>query len=139
MTSTAGYCGAAQSVVDMAVEYARERKQFGKALIDHQAVGHMLADMQTQVEAARLMLWHAAWLLATGGNALPAISMAKLFGSEAYVNVANQGMQVLGAFGYSMEYDMQRHYRDARSVTIGAGTSQIQRNLIAHLMKTDRM
>jgi alkylation response protein AidB-like acyl-CoA dehydrogenase len=139
ITSTAGYCGAAQSVVDMAVQYAKDRRQFGKHLIDHQAIGHMIADMQTEVFAARLMMWHAAQQLATKGDALGAISMAKLFGSETYVKVANQGMQVLGAFGYSMEYDMQRHYRDARSTTIGAGTSQIQRNLIAHLLKTNRM
>jgi len=139
VTSAAGYCGAARSVVDMAVQYARERRQFGAALIDHQAIGHMLADMKTEMEAASLMMWHAAWQLAQSGDALGAVSMAKLFGSETYVKLANMGMQVMGAFGYSMEYDMQRHYRDARSVTIGAGTSQMQRNLIAHLLKTDRM
>ena len=60
--------------------------------------------------------------------------MAKLFASEAYAKLANQGMQVLGAYGYSMEFDMQRHFRDSRSATIGAGTSQMQRNLIANLM-----
>ena len=95
--------------------------------------------MKTEMEAASLMMWHAAWQLAQSGDALGAVSMAKLFGSETYVKLANMGMQVMGAFGYSMEYDMQRHYRDARSVTIGAGTSQMQRNLIAHLLKTDRM
>jgi alkylation response protein AidB-like acyl-CoA dehydrogenase len=138
VTSTAGYCGAAQAVVDMALNYAKERKQFGKAIGDHQAIAHMLADMQTEVEAARLMLWNAAWRLANDHDALAAISMAKLFGSETYVKVANQGMQILGAFGYSMEYGMQRHFRDARSTTIGAGTSQMQRNLIARLMMSGK-
>lgn len=139
VTSTAGYCGAAQSVVDMALDYAKDRRQFGKPLVENQAIAHMLADMQTEVDASRLLLWHAAWRLMKGHDALRAISMAKLFGSETYVKVANQGMQILGAFGYSMEYDMQRHYRDARSTTIGAGTSQIQRNLIARLMVSGKM
>ena len=68
------------------------------------------------------------------GRALMAISQAKLFGSEAYANIANQGMQIMGGYGYIMEFDMQRHYRDARATTITAGTSQMQRNLIAGLM-----
>ena len=76
----------------------------------------------------------AAWKLSTGKDALKEISMAKLFASETYVKIANQGMQIFGAYGYNMEFDMQRHFRDARSTTIGAGTSQIQRNLIAGLM-----
>ncbi len=134
IASTAGYAGAAQAAVDLAVEYARERKQFGRPIGTNQAIAHMLADMQTEVEAARWMMLRAAWMLASGRDALREISMAKLFGSETYVKVANMGMQVLGAYGYNMEFDMQRHFRDARSVTIGAGTSQMQRNLIAGLM-----
>ena len=94
----------------------------------------MLADLQTEVDAARMLMWRAAWMLASGRDALREISMAKLFGSETYVKAANMGMQVLGAYGYNMEFDMQRHFRDARSTTIGAGTSQMQRNLIAGLM-----
>jgi len=76
----------------------------------------------------------AAWMASRGDDALREISMAKLFASETYVKVANSGMQVLGAYGYNMEFDMQRHFRDARAATIGAGTSQIQRNLIAGRM-----
>ena len=94
----------------------------------------MLADMQTAVEATRALLWRAAWQLERGEDALMAISQAKLFGSEAYANIANQGMQIMGGYGYIMEFDMQRHYRDARATTITAGTSQMQRNLIAGLM-----
>ena len=134
IASTAGYAGAAQAAVDLAVEYARERKQFGRPIGTNQAIAHMLADMQTEVEAARWMMLRAAWMLASGRDALREISMAKLFGSDTYVKVANMVMQVLGAYGYNMEFDMQRHFRDARSVTIGAGTSQMQRNLIAGLM-----
>ena len=134
IASTAGYCGGAQSVVDLALQYARERKQFGKPIGTFQSIAHMLADMQTEVEAARVLMWRAAWMVARGMDALREISIAKLFGSETYVKVANMGMQIMGAYGYNMEFDMQRHFRDARSATIGAGTSQMQRNLIAGLM-----
>jgi alkylation response protein AidB-like acyl-CoA dehydrogenase len=134
ITSTAGYIGGMQAILDLAVDYAKERKQFGRPIGTNQAMAHMLADMQTELEASRLMMWRAAWQLASGKDALKEISMAKLFASEAYARLANQGMQVLGAYGYNMEFDMQRHFRDARSATIGAGTSQMQRNLIAGLM-----
>ena len=132
--SSAVNCGAAQDCVDVALEYAKERVQFGRPIGTNQAIAHMLADMQTEVEAARSLMWRAAWIVDSGRDALREISMAKLFSSETYAKVANLGMQVLGAYGYSMEYDMQRHYRDARSTTIAAGTSQMQRNLIAGLM-----
>ena len=134
ISSTAGYIGGMQAILDLAVDYAKERKQFGRAIGTNQAMAHMLADMQTDLEASRLLMWRAAWQLASGKDALKEISMAKLFASEAYARLANQGMQVLGAYGYNMEFDMQRHFRDARSATIGAGTSQMQRNLIAGLM-----
>jgi alkylation response protein AidB-like acyl-CoA dehydrogenase len=134
ITSAAGNCGAAQGAVDLALGYAKERKQFGRAIGSFQAIGHMLADMQTEVEAARSLMWRAAWMVATGQDALREISMAKLFSSETYVKVANLGMQIFGGYGYSMEFDMQRHFRDSRAATIAAGTSQIQRNLIAGLM-----
>ncbi|HEV7912557.1 MAG TPA: acyl-CoA dehydrogenase family protein, partial [Albitalea sp.] len=104
LMTTAGYSGAAQNVVDQAVAYASERKQFGKAIGSFQSIAHMLADMQTEVEASRLLLWHAAWQLATGKDALKALSMAKLFGSETYAKAANTGMQIMGGYGYIMEF-----------------------------------
>ena len=134
VTSAAGNCGAAQAAVDLAIQYAKDRKQFGRPIGAFQAIAHMLADMATEVEAARTLTWRAAWMVSTGQDALREITMAKLLSSETYVKVANMGMQIFGGFGYSMEFDMQRHYRDARSATIAAGTSQIQRNLIANLM-----
>ena len=134
ITSTAGYIGGMQAILDLALDYAKERKQFGRPIGTNQVIAHMLADMQTELEASRLLMWRAAWLLASGKDALKEISMAKLFASETYAKLANLGMQVLGAYGYNMEFDMQRHFRDARSATIGAGTSQMQRNLIAGLM-----
>ena len=134
ITSAAGNVGAAQACVDLAVQYAKDRKQFGRPIGSNQAISHMLADMQSEVEAARTLMWRAAWIVAQGRDALREISMAKLLSSETYVRVANSGMQIMGAYGYSMEYDMQRHFRDSRAATIAAGTSQMQRNIIAGLM-----
>jgi alkylation response protein AidB-like acyl-CoA dehydrogenase len=134
LTTAAGYYGSSQTVIDMALQYAKDRKQFGRPIGTNQVIAHMFADMQTEVDAARLLTWRAAWMLSNGRNALKEISMAKLMGSETYVKVAAQAMQILGGYGYNMEFDMQRLFRDSRSVTIGAGTSQMQRNLIAGLM-----
>ena len=94
----------------------------------------MLADMQTAVDAARLLTYRAATLVAQGRPARQEVAMAKLFGSETFVDVANKGMQVLGGYSYMMEVPMQRHFRDARITTVTAGTSQMQRNHIARGM-----
>lgn len=134
IVSCASNTGASRAVVDMASAYAGERRQFDRTIGSNQAIAHMLADMATEVEAGRALTMMAAEKLAAGEDALREITMAKLFTSETYVKVASQGMQIMGAYGYSMEYDMQRHYRDCRSATIAAGSSQMQRNLIARLM-----
>ncbi|OGA18440.1 MAG: hypothetical protein A3G25_07700 [Betaproteobacteria bacterium RIFCSPLOWO2_12_FULL_63_13] len=134
ITSAAGNIGASLACFELAVEYAKERKQFGRPIGFNQAIAHMLADMQAEIEAARTLTWRAAWMVSAGKDALREISMAKLLSSEAYVKAANMGMQVMGGYGYNMEYDMQRHYRDSRAATIAAGTSQMQRNIIAGLM-----
>lgn len=126
--------GGAQAVVDMALEYSKERVQFGRSIGTFQSIAHMLADMQTEVEAGRALMWRAAAMLAAKENALKEINMAKLFSAELYAKVANMGVQIMGAYGLCSEYDMQRLFRDARSATIQAGTSQTQRNLIAGLM-----
>lgn len=134
IVSAAGNCGAAQAAVDLASAYAKERKQFGRPIGTNQAIAHMLADMQTEVAAASALTWQAASTIAAGGDAFNEITMAKLKASETYASVANMGMQIFGGFGYSKEFDMERHYRDARPSTVAAGTSQIQRNLIAGMM-----
>lgn len=134
VVSAAGNCGAAQACVDLASAYAKERKQFGRAIGSNQAIAHMLADMQTETSAAFALLWQAASVVSAGEDAFKEITMAKLKASETYVNVANMGMQIMGGFGYNKEFDMERHYRDARPSTVAAGTSQIQRNLIAGMM-----
>jgi alkylation response protein AidB-like acyl-CoA dehydrogenase len=127
-------CGTARGIVDMAVAYVKERNQFGRAVGTFQSVAHALANVECQVEAAWALTQKAAAKLATGADALKEITMAKLLASEAYVSASNVGMQSMGAYGYSMEFDMQRHFRDARAATIAAGTSEVQRNLIANLI-----
>lgn len=134
IVSAAGNCGAAQAVVDLASGYARERKQFGRPIGTNQAIAHMLADMQMETTSAQALTWQAANAVASGEDAFKEITMAKLKASETYVQVASMGMQIFGGFGYSREFDIERHYRDSRASTIAAGTSQIQRNLIAGMM-----
>ncbi len=134
VVSAASSAGAAQAALDIAVDYAKERKQFGRTIGSFQAIAHLLADLQTEVSAARALMLQAAAMLANGKDALREITMAKLYASETYVKVASNAIQVLGAYGYNMEFDAQRHFRDSRAATIAAGSSQIQRNLIANLM-----
>ncbi|MBQ0790462.1 MAG: acyl-CoA/acyl-ACP dehydrogenase [Cycloclasticus sp.] len=134
VVTSAGYVGNSQTVVDQALAYAKERKQFSKPIGNFQAIAHLLADMQTKVDASRMLMLRAASKMAAGEQPLREVSQAKLFGSETFAEVANQGMQIMGGYSYMMEYDMQRHYRDARSTTITAGTSQMQRNIIANTM-----
>ncbi len=132
--TAAGYVGSAQKVVDISLQYAKERVQFGKPIGSNQVIAHMLVDMQTAVDAARLLVERAAACLIRGEEATREVSMAKLFGSETYANISNQAMQIFGAYGYSMEFEVQRHFRDSRSTTVGAGSSQMQRNTIAAMM-----
>ena len=132
--SAASSCGGAQAILDLATAYAKERVQFGRPIGSFQAIAHMLADLAVEVEAARLLTWRACRLVDLKRDALRDITMAKLFAGETYVKAANAGVQILGAYGLSAESDMQRYFRDARSATIAAGTSQMQRNLLAGLM-----
>lgn len=127
--------GAAQAAVDLARWYALDRKQFGQPVFDFQAVSHLIADMQTQVDAARLLSYRAARLLAEGQPCEAESSQAKYFASDAYVKVATDGLQVMGANGYSMEFAMQRHYREAKMFQIFGGTNQIQRNIVARTLR----
>jgi butyryl-CoA dehydrogenase len=124
-------CGVGQGALDMALAYSKERVQFGKPIIEHQAVGHMLADMAMDVQAARLVTWNAAWLLQQGRECTMEASMAKVFGSEAGTRCANRGMQILGGYSYMVEYGMERYWRETKLYEIAGGTNQIMRNLIA--------
>ena len=127
-------CGSARGVLDLAVGYAKDRRQFGRAIGTFQAIAHMLANTEAEVEAAWALTQKAAWRVSRNEDALKEITIAKLLAAEAYVKAANVGMQVMGGFGYNMEFDMQRHFRDARAATIAAGTSEMQRNIIAGQM-----
>ncbi|MFA4910801.1 MAG: acyl-CoA dehydrogenase family protein [Desulfobacteria bacterium] len=128
------FIGSSQTVVDMALEHSKQRVQFGRPIGTFQAIGHMLADMQTEVDAARLLTYRAAWMYDQGMPCMKEVSMSKLFGSETYAKLSNQGMQIMGGYGYSLEYDMQRHFRDSRIITVSAGSSQMQRTVIARAM-----
>lgn len=128
------YLGNAQAALDLAVQYARDRVQFGKPIGKFQAVSHALVDMRMKVEAARHMAYHAADLLAAGKPCRAEASMAKLATSEALVEVTSRGMQILGGYGFTTEVDMERWFRDGRVTTLLGGSSEIQRNIIAHEM-----
>lgn len=128
---SAARLGAAEAALDEAVRYARDRRQFGRPIGSFQAVAHTLADMAVRIEAARGLVYRLAWLMATDRPRTREAAITKLFVSETYQHVAQAGVQVLGGYGYSMEAPMARHYRDAKLGTIGGGTSEIQRGLIA--------
>jgi alkylation response protein AidB-like acyl-CoA dehydrogenase len=124
--------GMAQGALEAAMRYAKQRKQFGQAISEFQAIQFKLADMATQVEAARLLVCQAAWL-ADQKNARFTLesSMAKLFASEVAVRVANECVQVHGGYGFIKDYPAEKFYRDVKLCTIGEGTSEIQRLVIA--------
>ncbi len=123
--------GGAQAAVDDAVKYAKERVQFGRPIGKFQAIQHKLVDMQIAVDAARLLTYQAGHLLASGEPADRECSSAKIFASDTYVHVAVEGIQVLGGYGYSMEFDMQRHFRESKLFQIFGGTNEIQRLVVA--------
>lgn len=127
----ASYVGCAQQAVDDACGYALERRQFGRPVFEFQALSHMLADMQTKVDAARLLVYRAAAMADAGSLAAPEVAMAKLFASEALQAVSRDGVQIMGGAGMLPEADMERYFREGMQSTIGGGTSQIQRNIIA--------
>ena len=125
------YVGNAQTAVDDAIAYANERVQFGQPIGNFQSIKHALADAATEIDAARLLTYQAAWMDSRGVPALKEASMAKLFASEAGLRATALGMQILGGYAQLPEYDMERYWRDAKQNTVSSGTSQIQRNIIA--------
>ncbi|ELY93448.1 acyl-CoA dehydrogenase [Natrialba hulunbeirensis JCM 10989] len=127
--------GVAQAALDAATAYANEREQFGQPIIEHQAIGHKLADMQTDVQAARLLTRDAARKNEDDVDPTAA-AMAKYFASEAAVDVANEAVQVHGGYGYTKDFDVERYYRDAKITTIYEGTSEIQKKIIARDLKS---
>jgi len=123
--------GLAQAAFEEAVRYAKERQTFGVPLAEHQAIQWMLADAATGIQTARLMVYYAAWLKSQGRPFNAEASMAKLFATEMAERVCRDAIQVFGGYGYSREFPVERIYRDARLMTIGEGTSEVQRLVIA--------
>ncbi len=128
--------GLAQAAFEESVRYAKERYTFGSPIAQHQAIQWMLAEATTEIEAARLMVYYAAWLKNSGRPFSKEAAMAKMFATEMAEKVCYNAIQIHGGYGYSREYPVERMYRDARLMTIGEGTSEVQRMVIArHVLR----
>jgi butyryl-CoA dehydrogenase len=123
--------GLAQGALDESIKYAKQRRAFGKSISEFQAIQWMIADMQTELEAARQLTYYAAWLKDSGKPMSSAASKAKLYASEMANRVVYKAVQIHGSVGYSRETDVERMYRDARVIPIYEGTSEVQRMIIA--------
>jgi alkylation response protein AidB-like acyl-CoA dehydrogenase len=123
--------GIAQGAFESAVRYSQERQQFGKPIAEFQAIQFKLADMATKIDAARMLMYRAAWLKDEGKKTTKESSMAKLFASEVSVAVCEEAIQIHGGYGYTKDYPPEKYWRDSKLCTIGEGTSEIQRIIIA--------
>jgi alkylation response protein AidB-like acyl-CoA dehydrogenase len=123
--------GLAQGAYDLAFDYARERQQFGRPISKFQAVQFALADMATEIEAGRALVYKAAWLKDQGRPFAREAAMAKLYTGELSNRAANAALQIHGGYGYMEEYAIARHYRDQKILEIGEGTNEVQRMVIA--------
>ncbi len=128
--------GIAQGALDKAIQYAKERKQFGRSISEFQAIQFMLADMGTEIEAARHLVYNAARLKMAGQSFGKEAAMAKLYASEAAMRATNKAVQIHGGYGYTKDFPVERYLRDAKLCEIGEGTSEIQRVVISrHILK----
>jgi alkylation response protein AidB-like acyl-CoA dehydrogenase len=124
--------GIARAAYEYALDYSKERKQFGRAIIENQGIAFKLADMKMHIDAARLLVWRASWMAATRKPFLNGEgSMSKLYAGETAVKVTEEAIQILGGYGYVREYPVERWHRDSKIYTIFEGTSEIQRLIIA--------
>ncbi|MCB9457818.1 MAG: acyl-CoA dehydrogenase family protein [Anaerolineaceae bacterium] len=123
--------GLAQAAFEEAVKYAQQRRTFGKPIAEHQAIQWMIADAAMEIDAARLLVWRAAWLKDQGRDFSKAAAMGKLMATEVAEKTARNAIQIHGSYGYSREFPVERIYRDQRLMTIGEGTSEIQRMVIS--------
>jgi len=130
--------GIARAAFEFALQYAKERKQFGRALIENQAIAFMLADMATEIEATRALIWRALWEGRSGGEFKKAEgSMAKLKAGEVAVKVTEQAIQICGGYGYIRDFPVEKWHRDAKIYTLFEGTSEIQRLVISRAIARD--
>jgi alkylation response protein AidB-like acyl-CoA dehydrogenase len=123
--------GMARGAYEAALAYAQEREQFGRSISEFQAIQFMLADMATKIDAAALLVYRAAWMKDRGMKTTKESAMAKLFASEIGVEVADRALQIFGGYGYVKDFPAEKYYRDMKLCTIGEGTSEIQRIVIA--------
>jgi alkylation response protein AidB-like acyl-CoA dehydrogenase len=123
--------GMAQGAYDAALKYSKLRKQFGRPISEFQAIQHKLVDMAVDIDAARMLNYRAAWMLDSGMRVTRESAMAKLFASEAAVRIAGEAVQIHGGYGFIKDYPVEKFYRDVKLCTIGEGTSEIQRLVIA--------
>jgi hypothetical protein len=128
---SAARMGAARYAYEYALDYAKTRVQFGKPIGKFQAISHKLADMRVMLDTGMTMVYRYAWLVEHGKDTRQDAAVLKLYTSESYKSIADMSLQILGGYGYCMEYPLQRIFRDSRLATIGGGTSEIQRNIIA--------
>ena len=126
--------GMAQEAIDLAVEHTKNRVQFGKPLCKHQSIAFMLAEMETKLNAARGLVYNAAWLMDNKQPADKAASMAKYFAAESAIDIVNKSLQLHGGYGYSREYEIERIYRDIRVCSIYEGSTQVQQIVISGQM-----
>lgn len=129
--------GSCEKLLEMSLEYAMQREQFGKPIFEQQAVQHMLSQMAMEIEVLRSMTYRVAWMTDQGKRVVKEAAMVKLFGSEVYNRVADLAVQIHGGIGYMKDYPIERFYRDARITKIYEGTSQIQMNIIANELKRE--
>ena len=123
--------GTAEGAYKKALKYSTERKAFGREIYKFQPIGFKLADMATRIEAAKLLVFHSAWMKDQGKDVIKEAAMAKLFASEVAMDVTTEAIQIYGGYGYVAEYDVERFFRDAKVLEIGEGTSEIQRLVIS--------
>jgi alkylation response protein AidB-like acyl-CoA dehydrogenase len=126
--------GIARAAFEFALDYAKERKAFGRPIVEHEGVAFKLADMATEIDAARLLVWRAAWLARNGEFTHAEGSMSKLKAGEVAVSVTEQAVQILGGYGYIKDFPVEKWYRDAKIYTIFEGTSEIQRLVISRAL-----
>lgn len=123
--------GTAEGAYKKALKYSTERKAFGREIYKFQSIGFKLADMATRIEAAKLLVFHSAWMKDQGKDVIKEAAMAKLFASEVAMDVTTEAIQIFGGYGYVAEYDVERFFRDAKVLEIGEGTSEVQRLVIS--------
>ncbi len=131
ITHAAKSVGIAQAALDYALQYSKEREAFGRPISKFQAISFKLADMAVKVEAARLMVYKAAWLYSNDKKCIKEASMAKLYAAEVVQSVTTEAVQVLGGYGYGVEYPVERYYRDAKLASLTEGTSEVQKIVIS--------